>query len=49
MWKKDSFVDNWHAADGRVWQVGGVFVLNWELGEVRVDKFVFRCLKSAHK
>jgi len=42
---KDSFVDNWHG-NGRVWQVGGVFVYNWELDAVRVDKFVGRCLKG---
>jgi len=43
---KNGFSDNWHAEDGRVWKVAAVFVYNWELGTVRVDKFTFRCLNS---
>lgn len=43
---KDSFVDMWRAEDGRLWQVGGIFVLNWATGDVKVDKFAFRCLNS---
>ena len=43
---KGNFVDNWRSDDGRVWQVGSIFVLDLESGEVRVDKGAFRCLKG---
>ena len=43
---KDSFVDMWRAEDGRLWQVGGIFVLNFATGDVKVNKFAFRCLNG---
>ena len=38
------FNDKWRAEDGRMMQVSGNFVFNLNTSEVKVDKFVFRCI-----
>ena len=40
------FNDRWRAEDGRMMQVAGNFVFNLNTSEVKVDKFVFRCISG---
>lgn len=43
---KASFMDMWRTDDGRLWQVRGNFVVDDDTGDVKVDNFMFRCLKG---
>jgi hypothetical protein len=39
-------MDMWRTDDGRLWQVRGNFVVDDDTGDVKVDNFMFRCLKG---
>ena len=38
------FKDMWRHDDGRMFRAGGVFVLNFNTGEVHVEKFAVKCV-----
>lgn len=38
------FKDSWRNDDGRMMEVSGKFILNFNRGEVKLERFTFRCI-----
>ena len=43
-----NFVDMWRNVDGRLWQVRGLFMIDETTGDVKLDKFSFKCLNDGN-